>query len=232
MKLFFVVLVCLFSFTKTQVFAATKDAPQPVIVGVIDGESKAVFEEKIMPILKTQLASCSLCEIRNFSLYNEQGQLLTDKIASQLQLAASQANLVFVGWNTKMSAEFEPVVEQLKKMTASGIMVVGEAGIAPKNLDSAPLSRTVLGQVPDLVIIGEVAEKERLLIHSYYGPEMLTAIKPPVKDHIGQGFGPVYFVSRLAVSWSKRTPTDWLSHFKSTKLKSRRIWPELDDFFR
>ena len=94
-----------------------------------------------------------------------------------------------------------------------------------------PLSRTVNGQVPDIVIIGELTEKERLLARSYFGPEMLTALKPP-KDYVGQGYSSLFFVSKLATSWNRKSASaDWLSSFKSTKSRSRKIWPDLGDFF-
>jgi hypothetical protein len=108
-------------------------------------------------------------------------------------------------------------------------VVVAAAGSPPTTESSSPLSRTVFGQVHDAVIIGELGDRERLLPTGFYGPEMLTAIRPPKET--GEGYSAMIFVANLAENWPKRSPQDWVEHFKSKKSKSRKLWMGLNDLF-
>ena len=202
---------------------------KPLVLAVIDKESKPNFDSKVGPLFKDQMSVCSWCEIKNFTPYNSEGQMQAADLAKQLELAGTQASFIFIRWNMPMADTYAPIVEALKKLTASGVVVVGSAGASSSEV-TVPLSRTVLGQDPDVLIIGELAERDRLLANSYFGPEMLTALRPP-KDLMGQGYSSIFFASKLATNWNKKTSGDWVSYLKSTKSKSRKLWPDLNDFF-
>ena len=137
---------------------------------------------------------------------------------------------MYVQWNAKLTDETRPVLETLKKVTQDGWIVIGSAGLAQHEEPTLALNKTVLGQAAGVIIIGDLAEKERLLTKSYFGPEMLTALRPP-DTYIGQGWSSLFFASKLATNWNKRQSKEWLAHFHTTKSKVRRIWPSLDDFF-
>lgn len=162
--------------------------------------------------------------------YTPEGQLLISEIPKQIERAGSSSSFFFLNWNTKASEENKAVIEALKKLVSSGVIVIGSAGTARESEPSLPLNRTVAGQVPGMIIIGELEDRERLPVRNYFGPEMLTALKPP-KEYMGQGFGPLFFVSKLATQWNSKTSEQWITHFKTTKDKVRRIWPGLGDFF-
>lgn len=210
--------------------SAKSDLKTPIIVAVISSETKADYESKIEPLMKEEIKNCSLCTIRNITPYSPEGLLVVAEIPKQLEAAGSSSSFFFLNWNVKASDENKPVIESLKKLVHAGVIVVGTAGTAKDGEPSLPLNKTVSGQVPGMIIIGELAERERLPVNNYFGPEMLTALKPP-KDHMGQGLGPVFFVSKLATQWNNKTSEEWLTHFKTTKSKVRRIWPGLEDFF-
>lgn len=212
------------------VFAAQGDS-EKIKVGVISGSSKEDFESKVLPILKEQTQNCNKCEIINLSPYDSKMQFDKSLLAEQLGEPASQVNFLIVHWNTKYHTELEPIVEAFKKLTSKEVVIIGATGMVNPNESLIPLSKTVLAQVPDLVIIGEMEENERLLNHGYFGPEMLTAIRPP-KAYMGMGYSSLFFGSELANNWNKKKSDDWISHFKSTKSKSRKLWPALSDFFK
>jgi hypothetical protein len=111
----------------------------------------------------------------------------------------------------------------------SGKLIVSPTGFPADKEISAPLNKTVLGQIPKILIIGEMNEKERLLPKSFYGPEMLTALRLP-KD-LPEGIAPLMFASRLAENYKKHSHEEWLELLKNKKQKSRKIWPDLGDFF-
>lgn len=227
--LFFAVFVgcCLGCFST--LWASSK-AGTPIVVGVISAESKADYEAKVESLMKEQIKNCSLCTIQNMTPYTPEGQLLISEIPNQLEKAGSSSSFFFLNWNAKATEDKKPLIEALKKLVQGGVIVIGSAGTAQDAEPSLPLNRTVAGQVPGLIIIGELEDRERLPVKNYFGPEMLTALKPP-KEYMGQGFGPVFFVSKLATQWNNKTSEQWLAHFKVTKAKVRRIWPALGDFF-
>jgi hypothetical protein len=115
-------------------------------------------------------------------------------------------------------------------MIADRFVVVATTGAAGADQSTLPLNRTVVGQVSGILIIGELVERDNLLAKSFFGPEMLTAVRPP-KEFMGQGHGPLLFASRLAVNWSKKDKSEWPGYLKSTREKSRKLWPSIEDFF-
>jgi|GEM_PF-3489937 len=205
---------------------------KPLVMAVISEGSRSDYEQKWQPLLTEQLKSCSACTVKNITPYTPEGNLDETALPVAIEQAPKDSTqFLFLNWNAISNVNNKQVAEALKKLTATGYLVIAKAGIAKATEPTMPLSRTVNGQVPDIVIIGELTEKERLLARSYFGPEMLTALKPP-KDYIGQGYSSLFFVSKLATSWNRKSASaDWLSSFKSTKTRSRKIWPDLGDFF-
>jgi hypothetical protein len=205
---------------------------KPLVIAVISEGSRSDYEQKWQPLLAEQLKSCAACSVKNVTPYTTDGNVDEAALPAAIeQVPKESTQFLFFNWNAISNAGNKPVLEALKKLTATGYLVIAKAGIAKATEPTMPLSRTVNGQVPDIVIIGELTEKERLLARSYFGPEMLTALKPP-KDYVGQGYSSLFFVSKLATSWNRKSASaDWLSSFKSTKSRSRKLWPDLGDFF-
>lgn len=202
----------------------------PISVAVLSGEDKAVFEEKVAPLLKAEMKNCSGCSFQNITPYNAEGKMVLSEVPARLTTAGSSSSFIFIHWNAKVSDETRPVLNELKRLIESGMMVIGSAGLAKGDEPTLALNKTVLGQVPGVIIIGELGERERMLTQSYFGPEMLTALRPP-KEYLGQGYASLFFASKLATQWNKKTAKDWQSHFQATKSKVRRIWPGMGDFF-
>jgi len=193
-------------------------------------QNKEYFETKVKPLFAAQASGCKSCEIVNMTPYKEDGQVDLAALAKSIEELPETTSFALMDFNLKSSDENKALIETLNKKTAAGFVVVASAG-APKSSEaSSPLSRTVFGQVQGALIIGELSERDRLMPTGFYGPEMLTAVRPP-KDMMGQGFGPLIFASNLAEKWNKRTSTEWVDYFKTKKLKSRKIWLDLNDLF-
>ena len=226
-------LLCLIS-TLVAAFAsvhlAIASTASPISVAVFSGENKSEFETKIEPVLREQMKSCAGCSFKNITPYDGDGKLDLSKAHKQLEDAGSWSSFVFFNWNGKSTVETKKVVEALKSLVGNGKLVIASAGAAKESEPTLPLSRTIVGEVPGIIVIGDMGPNERLPVLSYFGPEMLTAVKPP-KEYVGQGYGPVFFASKLATNWNKKNSADWAPHFQNTKSKTRRIWPALDDFF-
>lgn len=212
----------------------------PVAHGAIDKTHTTVayfslngkehFETKVKPIFKDNASACKSCEIMNLTPYTKEGQVDVEALAKAIEAIPRQTSFVFMDFNLKNSDDNKEVLEALNGKANKGIIVVASAGQPIGAEASSPLSRTILGQVQDAVIIGELSERDRLMPQGFYGPEMLTAVRPP-KDKIGQGFGPLIFASTLAENWTKRSSNQWIAYFKEKKMKTRKIWLDLNDLF-
>jgi len=221
--------VCLGCFSSvwanTQAYLTT-----PISIAVLAGGSKADFDSKLAPLLQEQISKCSACSFQNITPYTSDGAFNLKEVPAKIEAARSSSSFLYIQWNAKVTDETRPVLEVLKKATQDGWIAIGSAGLAQNDEPTLALNKTVLGQVAGLIIIGDMAERERLLTKSYFGPEMLTALRPP-DSYVGQGVSSVFFASRLASNWNRRPSKEWLAHFQTTKSKVRRIWPSLDDFF-
>ena len=189
----------------------------------------AEFESKVKPVFQQNASACKSCELVNFTPYKDDGKVDMEALQTKIETLPADMKLIFFDFNVKANEHNKALIEALNKKAGTGTVVVAAAGAPPTAESSSPLSRTVFGQVHDAVIIGELGDRERLLPTGFYGPEMLTAIRPP-KDS-GEGYSAMVFVANLAENWPKRSPQDWVEHFKSKKLKSRKLWMGLNDLF-
>lgn len=194
------------------------------------GTAKAEeFESKIKPVFNER-ADCKNCELVNYTPYTKEGAIDLDALRERIDSLPSNTSFVFFDFNLKSNDGTKPLIEAINKRADLGLIVVGSAGVPRDNEASGPLSRTVLGQVRGAVIIGELGDRDRLVPTGFYGPEMLTALRPP-KDLLGQGYSPLIFAAELADNWSKRSPQEWSEHFRTKKMKTRKIWLDLRDLF-
>lgn len=191
-------------------------------------QKQADFDSKIKPVFDSQ--GCKSCVLVNYTPYNKDGNVDMAALQERIESLPDATSFVFFDFNMKVNDHNKELVDILNKKVSKGLVIVGSAGSPKMNEASSPLSRTVLGQVKDALIIGELGERDRLIPTAFYGPEMLTALRPP-KDKIGQGYSPLIFAANLADHWSKHSPQEWTEHFKSKKAKSRKLWLDLNDMF-
>jgi hypothetical protein len=115
----------------------------------------------------------------------------------------------------------------LRKLAKNKILI--SAGGAPTGRElSGPLSKTVMGQIPESFIIGELSKKNRLVLNSYYGEPMFTAIAAP-EGLPGSSFSSVLFTSALVNAMDKDPRKDWKRNLRVRKLSSQEVYPDLKD---
>ncbi len=228
-KKYFVVSLMLFVFCGvTRSFAAVPSAKTLV---VYFGQQKAEdFELKVKPLFIEKVQPCKTCELVNFTPYTKEGAVDMAGLAERIESLPAGTSFVYFDFNLKVNEQTKALVELLNKKAESGLVVVGTAGAPPPEEASGPLSRTLLGQIQGALIIGELAERDRLMPTGFYGPEMLTAVRPP-KEIMGQGFGPLIFAAALAENWQKRSGTEWVEYLRTKKMKTRKLWLDLSDMF-
>jgi hypothetical protein len=212
--------------TSSDVKAVTKN----IVLGVIDKSTKVDFESKLLPFLNSELSACKKddCTVKNFSPYNDKGEYSPAGLLEQIQQISGDVKVVLFNFNEKSSVESKVLVDAVEKLVAKGVLVVAAAGLPVKDDASAPLAQTVFGQVSKIIIIGELGARYELPPSGFFGPEMLTAIRPP-KEHMGQGLGASLFATQLVKNYNKRT--NWHEHLQQKKSTCRKIWLEMNDCF-
>lgn len=222
------VLLVLFSCGATWAQAALPPSKTTVIYF---GQQRAEdFELKVKPLFVEKARSCKSCELVNFTPYTKEGDVDLEALQERIESLPAGTSFVFFDFNLRVNETNKQLVELLNKKTDSGLVIVGTAGAPKASEASGPLSKTLLGQIHGALIIGELSERDRLMPTGFYGPEMLTALRPP-REFMGQGYGPLFFAAALAENWSKRPGTDWVEYLKNKKLKNRKIWLDLNDMF-
>ena len=187
-----------------------------VEVAVLDNQSARNWEQ-----VTASLQKCQACEFKNLTPYDEKGEFQRHKVAEALQLS-SPPQIVYITFNELRSKENEIWIEKLGLLSQQGSLIIGAAGTSKDNELSHPLKDTFLVAVPDVLILGERSNRDVLPKSSYFGPEMLTALKEPMVD----------FLRPLAESYKKRSKDEWIGHFKQVKNSSRKLWLDSNDFFR
>lgn len=204
------------------------DTPTKIVYfGSVNSEE---FESKIKPFFLERLRSCKKCELINHTPYDAEGNLKESLLEGRIDSLPVGTSFLFFDFNLKSNDSNRSLVQALNKRADAGLVIVGSAGAPKEDESSGSLSKTVLGQVRGALIIGELAERDRLMPTGFYGPEMLTAIRPP-KEVMGQGYSPIIFAAALADKWTRRTGQEWIEHFRSKKLKTRKLWLDLNDMF-
>jgi len=197
-------------------------------IAILAEVGKAEFESKFLPVLQKELEGCAQCSYMNITPYAEGGEFDPKGIISAIQSNIGKFQILFFNWNEKANTQNKALVDYIQSLESEGITVVASAGQPKLDEPSSTLSKTIFGQNKKAIIIGEIGEKDRLIGQSYYGPEMLTALRPP-KGLVGQGYSPLIFAARLTKNYHRRT--DWIEHFQEKKSKTKKVWLDLGDLF-
>lgn len=204
---------------------------EPIKVAYFGLETSQEFEQKIKPVFYKNVRHCKSCEIENYTPYSAEGVVVKDKFQDAIRKIPSQVKIIFVNFNEVLSRNNKDLQRELLKKTDEGVLLVGAAGSPAEGLPSAPLSKTLLGSLNKIAIVGDMGAKDRLHPASaFYGPELLLAVRPP-KDLLEKGLGPVIFSARWASELKNKVQKDWYAYFDDVKIRSRKLWMDVSDFF-
>lgn len=200
-------------------------------IALLDAPIGHDHQKKIFQILKTNIKKCPTCKIKNFPIYDKQGDLKKSTFLLQIQTAAKSCRLLHLSWNTEYTADYDDVVKELQKVIAEGQLIVGAAGAPSEGKIATPIEKSVLGHVKDIILISELDQKNKQVINSFFGKQILTALHPPNKLE-GSSFSSALFSAELLLHVENKTNKQWLRHFQDAKAKSYNQWPSLDEFFK
>lgn len=152
------------------------------------GETLAVFHrgpqsdfaQRILPALQEELRSCDKCQVVNLTQYSASGEALPMSGAEwKSRWEKSQAKVMLFPFNelaSESNADFGRAVQAVAK---DGALVVASAGLARPGETMTKLDRTLFGQMPDVMIIGDLGARERMHPSAFFGPQLLTALHLP-----------------------------------------------------
>lgn len=222
------VLVSISSFGDTE--AKDLKTSGSVRVAYLGREGADNFNNKIKPIFE-ESAQCKNCQLIDMTPYGESQKYDESQLSRRLGEIDESFQIVFFDWNDRTSSRDAAVLESLKKFRSRRQVVVAAAGAPAPSESSGPLDMTLFGKVEGIVLIGELVDRDILFPKNcYYGPQMLTAVRPP-KEHKGKGVAPLIFVAKFASHYKRRNSEEWIQYFRQKKSKNRKIWPDLEDFF-
>ena len=205
---------------------------QKTIVGFFTTESQQYFETKILPFFAEQTRGCGGCEVRNLTPYKSDGTFDEEVFAKRLEQVPGDVAFLYFDFNLRHSEKTNSLIESLNRKKKQGQLIVASAGMPRPQESSSPLSRTLFGKVQDVLIIGELTDRDRLLPMSFFGPEMLTAIRSPKSADFRPGSSSLVFAARLAKEWHRKSADEWVDHFREKKNNTKRLWPDVNEFFR
>lgn len=195
---------------------------------VIDPLPKAQFESDRLGWMQGKLKSCKSCQIENLTPYTEAGEFAPDRLADVLVKSELKDSLLVINWNRAFLKGDQIILDRVQKLNSDGVLVVVSAGKPKQGEATLPLGKTLWGQTKEVLIVGELAEKEKLVAGSFFGPEMLTALGPRDLE-LGEGTGSLTFSLRLLPQFGQMKNTEWVSTLKEKRAKTRRLWPSLRD---
>lgn len=211
------------------IYLASAQSAKPAVLAVIDPAPKLEFETARRMRIQEQLRQCPNCQIVNITPYTSEGQFDPRGISRVLDQVPRENSVVLVLWNKKFESTDKEVVEKIKGLANQGVLFVATAGKPEAKGPTLGLRRTLWGQTPQVVIIGELAIGERLVPGTFFGPEMLTAIRP--SETLGQDAAALMFSARLVSNLKDKKSDEWVDFLRNKKATSKRMWPNLDEFF-
>lgn len=197
---------------------------------VIDPLSKAEFESQRLVSMQGKIQSCKGCQIENITPYDNEGKFDAKRVGEALTSTDLKGSIIVVNWNRGSTKQDQALLDHLKKSIQEGLILIASAGRPAEGEPILPLGKTLWGQVPDIILVGELQEKEKLVAGTYFGPEMLTALGP--RDLVmGEGAGALAFSVKMLPVVSQKKGSEWVPFLKEKRAKHRRLWPTLNDFF-
>lgn len=194
-----------------------------VSIAFVSPMAESEFNTQVKPFFERS-KSCTLCSLVFV-------QKPKEEIWQSLLELPKKFSVIYVPYNEALKESDRNLPEKIQKvLRENSSLLVGFAGLPLESQNSGPLKRTFLGQIPQALIVGELTERERLLPRMYYGPEMITAIKPKDPSSFPGASGLV-FVSQLARNLHLRSSEEWPEYLRNRRAKNKKLWPEIADFF-
>jgi hypothetical protein len=221
-RILFFILIFTAPFLGAVAFGAS--ARQPMIC-LLDTGKLHQHGRNLEKLFRKELKPCPDCRFEPRSIYEADGRLNEKTFLRELDRAAGRCDLVHLSWNLPAEEKFSKVIEKLNSLARQKI-VIAASGESETGAP-VPLSKTVMGQVKEAFLIGELDSQKKLPRAAYYGPELLSAWPAP-QGFPGSSFSSVLLTTAWAKAMAKHpeiTPTEWKSRVRAAKARSVHSFP-------
>jgi hypothetical protein len=166
----------------------------------------------------------------DFGVYDRNNQLDLKAVENKIESLSKTVNFLYLDFNQPMKDDLQALAVKIQDVVRSQTLIIANGGLSQDPSSTSQIKGTLFGKINGLVLIGEMDQRERLIPGSYFGPELLTAVKPP-RQWEWPGAAGLLFVSSLGTQWFKRSVIDWKLHFAQSKSSSKKLWLRLEELF-
>lgn len=200
-------------------------------IGYFSLQNKVYFENEVKPQFDPPSTRSKFnYEVVDLNVYTEAGPADFSQIEKTLTNLSPNFQILIFDFNIVSTKETKNLEDLLTQKANDGVLILASAGRKKENKNVSPLSRTVFGKNPLVVVLGERDRRDRIPMDSHFGPEMLTALRPPAELE-GKDAGAVVFGAKLAKNWKRKKSEDWIPYFREKKEKNKRLWLDLENIF-
>ncbi|MFN9069239.1 MAG: hypothetical protein ACK5V3_18600, partial [Bdellovibrionales bacterium] len=155
--------------------------------------------------LKKKISTCRICSIQRFNFFDDTNKVDSIKFLNHLKKLDSEIQILHLSWNVPYEAKYFPIIEELNKKIARGLIVVAASGESQSPSEiNLELKDTVMGKVKGIRLIGELNSKGRLAINAFYGPDINKSY-PTIKDHPGSSFTSLHETAKIALELARQS---------------------------
>lgn len=191
---------------------------------VIESHESHPHRKNVEELFKSKLDSA--VEVTYLNFYEANGELREETALKAVKLAEG-ADVVHLSWNLPDDPRFSKLKSSLRKLAKNKILISSAGAPSGREL-SGPLSKTVMGKIPESFIIGELGKRNRLVVNSYHGDPMFTALPAP-EGQPGSSFSAVLFSAALVNAMALDPKKNWKKELKARKASMGKAFPDLKD---
>lgn len=227
-RLIFLIKICLLFF----VYLTTKAYAGDLRLAVFDTPLNHHHSNNVIQTIESQVQKCKKCKIELIPIYDMNGNLLLNQFLSELKKIDSNYKVINLSWNLPYEEKYFSIVKELNRITQSGVVVIAAGGVETEDRPAVDIAETVIGRVDKIIIVGELVNN-KLSSKAYYGKKILIALPEDAKLK-GSSFSAAKVSGQILniMNLKDQKNFDWHQHFKTVKLDSIKMWPNLEDYFK
>jgi len=200
-------------------------------IAVFDAPQGMTHSQQVLQLIKKYSKGCQKIQIDLFPIYDRQGHFLQKEFLEKLKTLDSSYTLIHLSWNLKMTPELQPLLTEMNRLSSRGVVIVAASG-EPQQSDQIafPIEETIMGQVQDAVLVGELDGKNKLPRSANYGSRIVAAFHPSSSLR-GSSFTAPMASGKIAAAECHGISKKWANYFLQVKTRSLQSWPSLEEYF-
>lgn len=163
-------------------------AQTPVVIALFDAPLQTDHGARVNKFLKSKLKDCTSCAVKHFNFFSSDGKVDLTQLQQRLQNLPADVKILHFSWNVPYEKKYDQVIEIISRIIKKGTLVVAASGESQDPAEiNRPISETVMGKIPGVILVGELNAKGRLSNRAYYGSEIRISY-PSISGYEGSSF--------------------------------------------